>query len=124
MSWLPDWITGYDRTAYEEGLQADAKNRALTEDLRNRGLITEQDYRAAQQHYDASAAYNPDAEITDAFDEGLNDGAANIRNTIGGAINLGIGTPLKLIPWQVWVALAIYVAWRLGAFNGILAKGK
>jgi hypothetical protein len=117
MSWLPDWITGYDRDAYEQGLEADKKNRAITEDLHNQGLITDKEYKEAIDHYDAAAAYNPDAEINAATQQGLDSGADNIRGFLGGVIDKVATTPLRIIPWQVWLALGLYVAWRLGWFK-------
>ena len=124
MSWLPDWLTGHDADNYEAGLEADRKNRALTDDLHNRGLITDADYAVANGHYDEAAAYDPGAEIDAAFMEGLDDGADNIRGGLTSTLNTVIGTPLKLIPWQVWVGAAGYVAWRLGVFDGILKRAK
>ena len=120
MSWLPNWLTGHDETAYQEGLEADRKNAAITEDLKRRGLITDADYQIAQEHYAAAAAYDPDAAIQDAFEEGWDEGADNIRNAVGSTINAVVGTPLKLIPWQLWLAAGIYLAFRLGLFDGVL----
>jgi len=122
MSFFPDWLTGLDRNNVDAGNKADTLNRQLTEDMKSKGLISEQDYNTAIKHYDASASEDVDEEINQASLEGLNQGAENIRNSIGATINLGIGTPLKLIPWQVWLAAGLYVAWRLGVFNGILGK--
>lgn len=124
MSWLPDWITDFDRTAYEEGLEADRKNRELTEDLRRRGLISQENYDIAARHYEESLGYDPDAAIADSFEEGFYEGADNIRNFAGDTINTVVGTPLRLIPWQVWLAGAIYLGWRLGLFNGLLKPAK
>ncbi len=124
LQWLSDQITGFDRDEYEAGLAADARNRQLTDELKDKGLISEADYELSIKNYNDSASYDPDKEIGAAFNEGIDDGARNIRNFAGGAINNLVGTPLKLIPWQVWVAAGLYVAWRLGWFNGILSKVK
>ena len=117
-----DFFTGFDRENYEAGLEADRRNAAITEDLRRRQLISEQEARESQQRINDSLAYDPDAAIGDAFGEGIDEGAASIRGTIGSTINAAIGTPLKLIPWQLWVALALYGAWHLGLFKGVLKK--
>jgi hypothetical protein len=124
LTWLKDAVTGFDREEYEASQEADARNRQLTEDLKSRGLISEQDYDQSIKNYNDSASYDPDKEIGKAFGQGIDEGAANIRNLAGDTINAAIGTPLKLIPWQVWLAAALYVAWRLGLFNGILAKAR
>lgn len=122
MSWLPDWLTGFDRENYDAGVEADRKNRAITEDLHNRQLISDKEYQDAVDNYDEAAAYNPDQEIGDAFNQGLDEGATNIRNAVGGTVNTLVGTPLKLIPWQLWLAGGLYLAWRLGAFSGLLKR--
>lgn len=123
MSWLPDWLTGFDREEYEKGLEADRKNREITEDLHNRRLISDTDYQAALDNYDAAAEYDPDEDISNAFSQGFDEGADNIRNFLGDTINTTVGTPFKLIPWQVWLAGALYLAWQLGLFKG-LVKGR
>ena len=122
MSWLPDWLTGFDREAYEEGRRADERNRAITDNLHDRGLISDDDYAVAQQHYDDAAAYNPDQDIANAFGEGLDEGASNIRAFGGNLVNTVVGTPLKIIPWQLWVAGGLYLAWRAGLLKNILPK--
>ena len=124
MSWLPDWLTGFDRANYNAGLAADEKNRQLTEDLHNKGVIDDKDYKAAIDSYDAAAAYSPDAAISEDFNKGLDEGAANIRGAVGGTVNSLISTPLKLIPWQLWVLGGLYAAFRLGAFRSLLSKSR
>jgi hypothetical protein len=124
MNLLPDWLTGFDRENYERGREADRLNRGITEDLKARGLINSPDFNTAIRNYDEADNFDPDDAITDAFNEGLDDGATNIRNAVGSTINGIVFTPLKIIPWQVWLALAGYAAFRLGLFNGILAKAK
>lgn len=119
MSWLPDWVTGFDRENYEAGLEADRKNAAITEDLRRRQLISEDDARTAQLHYAQSAAYDPDAAINEAFLEGLDDGADNIRGAVGGTIDTVLGTLLKTIPWQLWLIGLVVAAWKLGLLDGV-----
>jgi len=122
MGWLPDWLTGFDRENYEAGLEADRRNRELTEDLKRRGLITEADYQVALDHYDDSLAYDADAAIQGAFDTELDRRTEAVRDFGPGVISTGLRSTLGLIPWPVWLGLAAYVAWRLGLFNGILKR--
>jgi len=122
MRWLPDWLTGFDRDAYNEGLEADRRNKAITDDLRNKGLITEDDYNVAIGHYSEADKYDPDAEITDAFNQQLSKETSAVRDFGTGAINATLKGVLGSIPWQVYVGLAVYVAWRLGFFKGLLKK--
>jgi hypothetical protein len=122
MSWLPNWLTGFDSANYDAGIEADRRNAQITEDLKNKGLITEAEAAQSQQRYTASENYDPYGAIDDAFSQGLDEGAANIRRTVGGAINGIAITPLKIIPWQIWLAGGLYLAWRLGAFKNLLSK--
>lgn len=124
MSFLPDWVTGFDRENSEAGLEADRRNAELTEDLRRRQLISDQEARESQQRINDSLSYDPDDAIGEAFGEGFDDGADNIRGAVGSTINAAVGTPLKLIPWQLWIALALYGAWKLGLFKTLLSKVK
>lgn len=122
MSWLPDWLTGFDSANYQAGIDADQRNAQITEDLRRKGMITDAEAAQSDQRYADSQAYDPHGAIDQAFGQGLDEGAANIRKGIGGAVNGIVGTPLKLIPWQLWLAGALYLAWRLGAFKNLLSK--
>jgi hypothetical protein len=105
------------------GEEADRRNRELTEDLRRRGLITEDEYQTALDHYaaDDAAGYYEDQLQRD-FELGLDEGAANIRGFVGGTINTVVGTPLKLIPWQLWLILGLWLAWQLGWLNKLAGK--
>lgn len=98
-----DW---YPRSGYDEGAQTN--------------LVRQ--YRRPLWRYFESQSYDPHAEIENAFVEVLDEGAANIRGGLTSTNNTVIGTPLKLIPWQVWAFASLYVASRLGAFDGI-ARG-
>jgi len=121
MSWIPNWILGTDPEEDEaRGRAADDANAALNKEMHERGLLSDDDYKTAQANIDRGRIDDAEAEIDQAFLEGLDEGAANVRSTIGGTINTVIGTPLKLIPWQVWLAAAIYLAFRLGLFDGLL----
>jgi len=76
-----------------------------------------------QAHIEAGRI-DVDAEVNDAFQDGLKEGAGNIRGGIGGTLNALVVTPLKIIPWQFWLAGAVYLAWRLGLLKPLLAKLK
>ena len=121
MSFLPDWLTGFDREAYNRGLEADRKNAEITRDLEAKGLITERDYGIAQDHYAGSLDYDPDKAINGAFQEGLDTGTSNVRSVLGSPFGI-VPSLLKIVPWQVWLILAAWGAWRLGWFKGVVKK--
>lgn len=122
MSWLPNWLTGEDPEHVQAGEDAEARSRALTEDLKRRGLITDANYQIALDHYNApDDNSNPNA-VQDAFDEEVSRRTTAVRDFGSGAINFGLKGTLGLIPWQVWAGLALYIAWKLGLLKGILGK--
>ena len=61
---------------------------------------------------------------------GLNDGARNIRTTVSDAVNGTVGFTFKLVPWQLWVVLGVYLAfitapyWLPGFRKIASGKGK
>ena len=109
----------------EDNTAADAKLAELnTRDYGEGGrFYTPSNYKITQAHL-AAEAQNPDAEIGAAFGEGLDEGASNIRGTIGGTINKIVGTAFKIVPWQVWliavIALVLYVASVTGFWKKLL----
>ena len=109
MSWLPDWLTGFDRENYERGLEAERKSQELNKGLLERGLIDEQTFRESEANFARDDNFDPDAEINAGFVEGLNEGVNNVRGTIGSVVSF----PFRLIPWQLWaigaIALLVYM---------------
>ncbi len=67
---------------------------------------------------DEKSRLNVDAELNKAFGEGIDEGAANIRGTIGSIINL----PFSLIPWQAWAIGAVVAFFYFG--GGVLIRRK
>jgi len=121
MSWIPNWILGTDPDEDERrGRAADDANAALNKQMHDQGLLTDNEYAQARANIERGRINDAGAEIDQAFLEGLDDGADNVRGVFTGTINTVVGTPLKLIPWQVWLAGGLYLGWRLGFFDGLL----
>lgn len=60
---------------------------------------------------------------SEGFEEGLSEGADNIRKTISGGINATVGTIWKMIPWQVWaLAIAALAIWLLVTFGPAIGR--
>lgn len=122
MAWLPNWLTGEDPEHVRRGEEAEARSRQLTEEQYRRGAISEDNYQIALEHLDTpDDNSNPEA-VQEAFDTELSARTAAVRDFGTGAISVGLKSTLGLIPWPVWLAAIAYVAWRLGAFNGLLKK--
>jgi hypothetical protein len=125
MSWFLDKLYGIDEEE-KRAAELDAANRDLLAKKHDAGKITDAIYKESLKNYDKGGldGLGGDGEFSDdidqAFLDGLDEGAANERGIFSSTINTLIGTPLKLIPWQVWIAAGLYVGWRLGLFDGLL----
>lgn len=101
--------------AATEKLRAlNAKKHADNPEVFDDAWLAETERNLADDYIDAPR------EVEGAFWEGWNEGADKIRNGIGSTINTAVGTPFKLIPWQVWLALALWGAWKLGLLKSLL----
>jgi hypothetical protein len=59
--------------------------------------------------------------VDDGFKEGFEDGKKSIRDSIGSTVSTLIGTPLSLIPWNVWIILAVVAFFYFGG-SSLLKK--
>ena len=139
---LFDYFTGFDRENYEAGLEADRKRIALNaaQLARRRDeaedeydLIIADELQAAYAKNDYAGrgtgsggpnALNPDAEIGQAFLDGLKDGRDGIRKTLGQIINEFLKNTLGLVPWQLWVAGIVVALWYLGWIPKLLNRAQ
>ena len=113
MSFLPDWLTGYDAANAQAAREKEAQ---YARDLEARG----RSYVPP-----ANDSWTPSEEaarnsITDAFQDGLNDGRRNTNNFIAGAIS----QVLKSVPVVVWLCLAVVVFYWMGGFTWLARRTK
>ncbi len=126
MSWLPDWLTGYDAENAERAAAADLRLQNMNAvDYAPGGSIYE---RAASERgtayaddlldrvqldFDSQSSFNPDdqrAEIDTAFVEGAAEGLKSAQDKFKGWLSsIGLGV-LGFIPWWVWL-LALGFLW-------------
>ena len=104
MSWLPDWLTGFDRENYEAGVAADAQNAGLNRRLHERGRIDDATFEQVLDHDAADDINDPDAEIQYAFDEELGQRTGAVRDAASGGISAFMRATFGIVPWQVWLA--------------------
>lgn len=131
MAWyhaLTDTITGFDREAHERGLEIDRQNQARNQELADRGLITQADVIASEENF-REAHFDPDSEIAAAFDEGLEEGAANVTAVVTKPIEIAgkaAGSIIGALPawlWLVGLAALAWFAWPvLGPLLGARIK--
>lgn len=132
-----------DEETIAAGNASDRANDDLNRKNWESGKVTEQEYRASLARITNNAFpdfVNSDGEHgrlyeqpgtnpSAGFAEGLGDGARNIRTTVSDAINGTVGFTFKLVPWQLWAVLGIYLAfitlpyWAPG-FAGKMKLGK
>lgn len=116
MSWLPNWLTGYDEENAIRAQQADAQLQAMNQQTYGTPYVGN-DY----------GTYGPaaqEAQIQEAFDTELQSQANSI---IGGPLR-GLGTVvasiLKAIPLWVWLAGAVVLFAWLGGFSWLAALAR
>lgn len=127
MAWYaPNWITGNDPDNYQAGLEADRKRQALNASKRQKH--GEKWYADTLKNDAAGAGIGdgsgstPEDFISEGFEQGANEAAAQIRNGIGSAVSAITLSPLKLIPWNVWVILAVAVFLYFGGLKFFTKK--
>jgi hypothetical protein len=123
MSWFQKIIYGVDLDA-EQARQneLDVQLKAMNDKALSDGVYDQSTYDAAEAHRAQTYLPNVAGDVGAAFDTGWNEGAANIRHTIGATVDGIVVTPFKVIPWQVWLIAAGFGAWKLGLLDGILRK--
>lgn len=106
MAWfgLDKLILGVDLDAEEaRGRQLDADKDKLDAQRQESGYWTQETYDLARDQSATGQTGNVTQEVNTAFGTGFQEGADNVRTTIGGTINGTVGQVFRLIPWQVWV---------------------
>jgi hypothetical protein len=113
MSWLPDWLTGYDAENAARAADADAQLRELNRERYGVDYVNRDDWQP-----DAAARDSIDA----AFVSGLDDGRKNTNSFLWGTL----GQFFKTVPTVVWVGLAVAAFAWLGGFTWLArnTKGK
>jgi len=113
-----------DSETVEASNAADRGLDELNKKQRDAGSISETEYRARLARITNNAMPDfigsdgergklfeqPGTNPSAGFWEGLNDGAKNIRTFAQDSISGTLGFTAKLIPWQVWVVLGLYLA--------------
>jgi hypothetical protein len=109
MSFLPDWITGFDSANAEAAAEADAKLQTMNAQTYGPFYQPQdsQPYGSAQQQ----------AEIDNVFFEE----ATRFPRWSAAAVTRYLGEIFKLVPWWVWAGAAVAAFYWLGGFA--LLKG-
>ena len=121
MSWLPDWLTGYDAANAARAAAADDELRRLNQAKIDAGYYSTAQAAQIQANYASQEPFDPNTQrqqIDTAFVEGL----AESRDQVKGFFNGAAWQLLKSIPLVVWIGLAIAIFVWMGGLS--LLKGK
>jgi len=112
---LLDFFTGEDSARDQQILdETDRRLAQLNQEraarLREQGKTQEAEKYLAetQANLERGKIDNVAQQVDDAFYQGLEEGAANIRGSIGSVVGGALQAPFKLIPW--WILLGAAVA--------------
>ena len=143
MAWyLPNFLTGYDEENYASGLEADRKRQDLNKKKQDKIAAAikygeswyDEDsygptwYKATVDNDARSAGIadgsgrSPDEFIADGFKQGADEAAARMRKAIGSTVSAVALTPLKIIPWNVWLILGLAGFIYFGGLKMIMGK--
>ena len=114
MGWL-DWYTGVDTEAERQrGAELDAKLAALQAGQRSR--FTDTQWEQMQAHLAESQGYSvdPEGQVNAAFGEGLKEGYDKTTGAIRATVAAPFNFVFKSLPWQLYVAIALFAAWKFG----------
>jgi len=115
VSWIQRTLYGVDLDE-EQAKQDQVKAQLAAENEKDREKFGDAWFEEAQANLDKSRI-NVEAEVDQAFDEGLQEGAANVSAVIRKPFEIvgtGIGAVLKGVPWWVWgigLAVAGFYLW-------------
>ena len=128
MSFLPDWLTGYDSENAARAADADAQLRRLNEE---RALVYGPDWKATvDRNFETQEPFDEASQrdaINQAFGEGLKEGRGNITGFISdafGFVGKTLASVLLGIPVWVWLLGGLGVWAYLGAPGLRQLKGK
>lgn len=115
-------------TEIARGQALDTRLDAINRQHFDAGTYTAEQYAQASANAAQGNTQNwitgPETSPWVGFQEGAAEGLAAEKAMVQKATSGLIGNALGFIPWQVWVAAAIYVAWQLGWLRVIAGKVK
>lgn len=92
----------------------DAKLAALNAQAEQNGQWSPGQRALADQNLKEQAATGYDAQISQAFDQGLADGYAGVTGAIKKTLAAPFNFTFASIPWQLYLALVLVIIWYAG----------
>lgn len=122
MSWLPDWLTGYDAQNAAAADAADRRRAELDAQRYESGWISLEEYqRRGQGGYGVSIA-DQRGDIQDTFNTAVAENAAALPGKISGSLSGLTWGILGSIPPVLWIAGAVALFFWMG--GATLLKGR
>lgn len=117
-----------DQEEIDRGRGLDSKLDALNKSRLNDGKISQEQWAATNDRYKSGGfdtlLTNPDSSPWAGFQEGAVEGLANVQSGIKEAIRSPLRWSLGAIPWEVWVAVLLFAAWKTGILTRLAARVK
>lgn len=121
MSWLPDWLTGYDSANAKKAAEADATLRAIHQSEIASGKYSPAQIEAINADYQAQGSFDPLAQRDD-IQATFNTAVGDQVKKLGDAANAGFFGFLKAIPISIWIIGGIALFFWAG--GPALLKGR
>lgn len=110
----------------DSGRAADSRLLELNRAAFEKGTWNEEQYLASNARLHTSSMEelisNPDSSPWQGFQEGLAEGAANVQGGIKKTLAAPFNFTFGAIPWQIWAAVGVFLAFKLGLFDKLLAR--
>lgn len=116
MSFLGDIFLG-DEIA--RGKKLDAELKRFNAQKVQAGTMTQEEADARDARLESETAAVWDAQINNDWNQGLDQGYENVTGGIKKTLAAPFNFAFASIPWQLWLAAAVALAWYLGAFNNL-----
>lgn len=113
MSWLPDWLTGYDAANAAAVNERQAELARREAEARANGNAMLADYYAGGLGQGASAS-DDRAAIDTEFGQAVKDNASAISQGINDTLTYSLGKILGAVPWWLWLAAGFGLFLYLG----------
>ena len=103
MSWLPDWLTGYDAANAAAVNERQAELARREAEARANGNTPLADYYGRGQGQGASVA-DDRAAIDETFGQAVKDNASALSQGINDTLSFSVRKILGAVPWWLWLA--------------------
>lgn len=119
------WV---DQETVDSGRAADSQLEALAKRDLDRGIYSPEQYqvtmdRLAANKFEPGGIFDQEGtDVVGGFMDGAKEGLNNIQTSVKESVRGTINFSLGFIPWQAWILIALYLAWRFGWLKKLVSK--